>query len=483
MTTLTRRDLLKLAGLTLAAAPRFGSFAWAAGRDDSFPTPPMLPLSRPEPGLVEGEIFAAWARVPVAGTTARLQTYNGAFPGPTLRLHEGERVRLRFTNLLDEPTNLHLHGLRIPPAVDDPFRSLEPGDSFVYEFVVPRHSAGTYWYHPHMHGQVAKQLFAGLAGAILVDPRSRTGRLHLSESHLVVLKDLTLQGDAPAPHTILDWMSGKEGDLVLVNGALQPVLRTTRGSIRLRIVNASNARYYRLGLDGHPMLLVATDGGLIDTPVSLGELLLAPGERAEVLVPLEGADRLRLQNLPYDRGSGMGAMHGGHAGSGMGGMHPPVNLGGSAPQTLLTVEAAIDSPRLPLPRRLAGVERLDPGAATVVRHLALGMTMMGRGFTINGRTFDENRIDFHGSEGDLEIWEIENRTAMDHPFHLHTYSFQVLTRDGVPDPFPAWKDVVNVRAGEVVRLAVPLRDFTGKTVFHCHIVEHEDLGMMGVLAV
>lgn len=482
MTTLTRRDLLKLAGLTLAAPP-LRSFAWATEVDTGFPTPPILPLSRPEPRVVEGEIFAAWARVPVAGTTARLQTYNKTFPGPTLRLHEGDRVRLRFTNLLDEPTNLHLHGLRIPPAVDDPFRSIEPGGSFVYEFVVPRGSAGTYWYHPHIHGRVAEQLFAGLAGAILIDPWSRRGRLRLSESHLVVLKDLALQGDAPAPHTILDWTNGKEGDLVLVNGALQPVLRTSRSSIRLRLLNASNARYYRLGLEGHPFLLVATDGGLIESPVSLDELLLAPGERAEVLVPMEGAETLRLQNLPYDRGSGMGAMHGGRMGGSMGGMHPAGNVGGSAPQILLTLEADIDSRIVPLPRRLAPVERLDAGAARVVRHLVLGMTMMGRGFTINGKAFDENRIDFHGREGDLELWELENATGMDHPFHLHTYSFQVLSRDGVPEPFPAWKDVVNVRAGEVVRIAVPLRDFTGKTVFHCHIVEHEDRGMMGVLAV
>jgi FtsP/CotA-like multicopper oxidase with cupredoxin domain len=119
----------------------------------------------------------------------------------------------------------------------------------------------------------------------------------------------------------------------------------------------------------------------------------------------------------------------------------------------------------------------------VVRRVVLGMTMMAREFTINGRAFDEDRVDFRGREGDLEIWEIENPTGMDHPFHLHTYSFQVLSRNGVPDAFPAWKDVVNVRPREVVRIAVPLRDFTGKTVYHCHIVEHEDRGMMGVLEV
>lgn len=478
---LTRRDLLKLAGVTLVV-PRLGRLAWATEADPAFPTPPLLPLNRPAPGVVEADLFAAWANVSVAGTPARLQTYNGACPGPTLHLREGERVRLRFSNLLDEPTNLHLHGLRIPPNVDDPFRSIEPGGSFVYDFVVPHGSAGTYWYHPHIHGQVARQLFAGLAGGIVIEPIRRQGLLRLSESHLVVLKDLALQHNQPAPHTMFDWINGKEGDLLLVNGALQPVLRTRRQSVRLRLLNASNARYFRLGLEGQPFLLVATDGGLIDAPVSVDELLLAPGERAEILVPFAQPGNFSLVNLPYDRGTGMSGMHGMMHGRGGRAAGMP-SSDASAATPLLTMMAEIDSPAVPLPRRLARVERLDAGAAGAVRRLVLGMTMMGLQFTINGRTFDEDRVDVRGRAGELEVWEITNPTGMDHPFHLHTYSFQVLSRGGVPEPFPAWKDVVNVRAGEVVRIAVPLRDFTGKTVFHCHIAEHEDHGMMGVLEV
>jgi len=478
---LSRRDLMKLAGATLAA-PAFRSVAWGAREDRRFPTPPLLPLTRPAPGVVEAELFASWAQVPVGGSTARLMTYNGAFPGPTLQLHEGEQVRLRFTNLLEEPTNLHFHGLRIPPTVDDPFRSIEPGESFVYEFGVPWDSAGTYWYHPHIHGHVATQLFAGLAGAIVVDSSRRRSRLRLSESHLVVLKDLALEGGGPAPHSIFDWMNGKEGPLLLANGALQPVLRTTRQSIRLRLLNASNARYYRIGIEDHPLLLVATDGGLIEAPVSLDELLLAPGERAEVLVPFARAGEFSLLNLPYDRGRGIGGMRGDRGGY-MGGMHLGGSVATSVASPLLTVAADIDSRIVPLPRRLARVERLEASAARVARRLVLGMTMMGLEFTINRKTFDENRVDLHGREGEIEVWEIENPTGMDHPFHLHTYSFQVLSRAGAPEAFPAWKDVVNVRAGEVVRIAVPLRHFRGKTVYHCHIVEHEDRGMMGVLEV
>lgn len=139
---------------------------------------------------------------------------------------------------------------------------------------------------------------------------------------------------------------------------------------------------------------------------------------------------------------------------------------------------------MPLPRTLGMVDRLNPDAATVHRKLTLGEgMMMGMGFTINGRTFDPNRTDFRGRLGDVELWDIENRGRMDHPFHLHTYAFQVMSRSGIAEPFVGWKDVVNVRRSETVRIAVPLSDFGGRTVFHCHIVEHEDRGMMGVLDV
>jgi FtsP/CotA-like multicopper oxidase with cupredoxin domain len=208
--------------------------------------------------------------------------------------------------------------------------------------------------------------------------------------------------------------------------------------------------------------------------VAVPELLLAPGERGEVLVQLQGVGEFRLLNLSYDRGTAM-----------MGGMHGGTGRGMLAtPQTLLTISSSGVTQPSSLPRRLGVVEALGPSAANVLRRLVLseGM-MMGTGFFINGKTFDPSRTDIAGRLGDLELWEVENRGRMDHPFHLHTYPFQVLSRNGIPEPFAAWKDVVNVRPGETVRLVVPLRDYAGRTVFHCHIVEHEDLGMMGVLAV
>jgi FtsP/CotA-like multicopper oxidase with cupredoxin domain len=149
---------------------------------------------------------------------------------------------------------------------------------------------------------------------------------------------------------------------------------------------------------------------------------------------------------------------------------------------LLSVDTAQVSERVSLPTTLVPVERLDRAPVTATRQVVLGEGMMGR-FSINGRRFDPQRDDIHGGAGGVEVWEIENRGGMDHPFHLHSYPFQVLSRNGIAAPFAAWKDVVNVPPRTQVRIAVPLRDFGGRTVFHCHIAEHEDLGMMGVLAV
>ncbi len=196
------------------------------------------------------------------------------------------------------------------------------------------------------------------------------------------------------------------------------------------------------------------------------------------LVTVNGAIRPTLRALPYDRGAHpMGMDHGGMMGHG--GMGP----GAIQPETLLTVLAPDRPKPVPLPTSLASLPRLDPAQATALRRLELGEDMMQAEFFINGQKFDPNRVDIQAWLGTLEVWEIVNRGDMDHPFHLHTYPFQVLARNGKPVPYRAWKDTINIRKGETVRIAVPLQDFGGRTVYHCHIVEHEDRGMMGILEV
>ena len=484
MKPINRREFLALAGVAATAnliSPQRLALAQA-----SFPEPPLLPLRRPEAGLLETDLTALPSRLTVLGRPTRLLTYNSRLPGPVLRVREGDRVRLRFINKLEEMTNLHLHGLHVSPNVDNPVAEVAPGEVSTLEFDIPKGSAGTYWYHPHMHGTVARQMFAGLAGAIVVEgPLEAMPELRGVEEHLIVLRDLELVGDQPAPHAMMDWMNGKEGSLLLVNGASKPTLNATRPTLRLRLLNASNARYYRLQLENHPLYLIATDGGFIGQPVALEELLLAPGERAEVLVRLEREGRFRLLNLPYDRGTmmhgmgGMGRMGGmGNMGGGMKGNAPTDQM-----QALMTVVAPRNPRPLPLPSSLDSVPTLDVTKASVTRRVVMTEQMMQARFFLNGKSFDPKRVDFTGRLGDLEIWELENRADMDHPFHLHTYPFQVISRNGRPEPFRAWKDTVNLRKNDVVRIAVPLTDFTGITVYHCHVLEHEDRGMMGVLEV
>jgi FtsP/CotA-like multicopper oxidase with cupredoxin domain len=271
-----------------------------------------------------------------------------------------------------------------------------------------------------------------------------------------VLRDLALTGSRPAPHRVMDWHEGKQGDLVLVNGAVQPELRARADTLRLRLINASNARYFRLALsDDQPLHLIATDGHYLEKPVAAAELLLVPGERADVLVRPDPGRPLMLRDLPYDRRT----------------MHH------SRERTLLRIVPASGAPPLALPQRLAAVLALRAEDAAVRRRITMAM------FFMDGRPFDPRRIDISARSGDLELWQVENVGTMDHPFHLHTWSFQVLSRNGRPEPFRAWRDTINLKPGDRVDLLVPLADYAGKTLYHCHISEHGDKGMMAVLEV
>jgi FtsP/CotA-like multicopper oxidase with cupredoxin domain len=493
---MNRRTAIKLLGLGLGSTLVSSRLLGLAQGAPALPEPKWLPVRRPEAGLVEADLAARVSNMTVGGKPVTLLTYGG-YPGGTLRVREGETVRLNFTNNLTQVTNLHLHGLHVPPSVDDPLALVQPGESRLYEFTIPRGSAGTYWYHPHAHGKVAEQLYAGLLGLIVVEgPLDAMPELKEAEEHVLVFKDWTFSGDRIPAWTHMDWMNGREGSLLTVNAAVRPTLRAQKATLRLRLLNASNARYYRLALENHPLYLIATDGGFLEKPVELTELLLAPGERAEVLVRLIRPGGYRLQALPYDRGAmtmpsgmsgmmgdqGMGMMdHGsmGSMGQGMGMM----GMGATRLETLLTIVAPANPKPLPLPSSLAPVERLDPSKAVATRRFELGERMMQAEFFINNQSFDPNRVDVQARLGTLEVWELVNKTDMDHPFHLHTYPFQVLSRGGKPAPYRAWKDTVNLRKNEVMRIAVPLRDFSGVTVYHCHIVEHEDRGMMGILQV
>ena len=438
-----------------------------------FSHPPVLKNASSQPGVVEVSLTAAPARLTLKpGVSTDVFVYNGSSPGPTLELTEGDRVIIHFQNNLPEPTTIHWHGIHLPASQDgSPFDPVAAGGKRDYTFTIPKGSAGTYWYHPHLHHRTGYQIAKGLVGAIIVrapdDPLPKT----LSE-RLLILTDQRFRPDGsidlPEPQSMqhrIDFENGREGDVLFVNGQTLPRLLIKPNEVqRWRVINASAARVYRLSIPKQTFLHVGSDGGLFEKPVEVSEIIVANAERVELLVRGSGAPGTltTLQSLPYDR---------------------------YIPQTrpkdwnrardLLAIQVTRDAPVAPMsiPTTLRRVPLLDTSRVAAKRVVTFSQGM------INNRHFDMARVDYTAKLGTTEIWKVENLVGMDHPFHMHGFQFQVIERNGKPEPFNSWKDVVNVRRQETVRFVVRFDDFPGKWMFHCHILNHEDQGMMGMLEV
>lgn len=443
-----------------------------AGRPvETFREPDVL---RSAGGRLDLELVAAAATATVAGREFRVLAYGGTLPGPTLRVRPGDRVTLRLRNELGAATNLHTHGLVVSPEgdSDNVFTMIEPGASFDYDYRLGTdHPPGVFWYHPHHHGTTAEQLFAGLYGAIIVEGGED---VPVARERLLVIADIRFDASgAVAPATRSDRMLGREGDLVLVNGELVPTLVARPGEReRWRIVNACSSRYLRLRLDGQRMQLLGIDGARYAEPRELDEVVLLPGNRADLVVTMAEGDSV-LQTLPFDRGS-------------MGMMGAPASATQGADLATLSVAgAAGDStaapPPSPAPRDLRTEE--VTGRRTVT--LAMGGRGMGGGmaFTIDGRAYDHDRTDIEVASGAIEEWTIVNTSTMDHPFHLHVWPMQLVEVDGATVDRVDARDVVPVPAGGRTVVRIAFDGIAGRTVYHCHILDHEDLGMMGVIRV
>ncbi len=437
------------------------------------PGPAVFENLSSAPNTVVVSLTATRARLSLLpGTTTETYAYNGHVPGPTLEVREGDRVTVRFRNELPEATTVHWHGLHLPFDADgSPFHLVAPGEEYVYTFTVRPGSAGTYWYHPHPNHETGIQVARGLYGAVIVRAADDPLPASLTEKLLILsdnrfLPDGSLDvPDRHSPEGRMDFENGREGEVLFVNGELMPSLSIRSGEVqRWRIINASAGRYYRLSLPGHTLLHVGNDGGLFERAVEVSEILLASAERVELLVRGTGrpGSEAVLQALPYDR-------------------YIPQTRPGDwdRPRDLLklryTPEQAITPVSLPEMLRL--VPMLDTANATATRVMVLTQGM------INGMLMDMSRVDVSASLGATEIWQIENLVGLDHPFHLHGFQFQVLDRDGVPEPYRSWKDVVNVPKHQTARFIVRYENYPGKWMFHCHILDHEDHGMMGVLEV
>lgn len=428
----------------------------------------------PAPDVVDVTLEARIADVELApGRVVSMWTYDGVLPGPRIEARVGDLVRVRFTNALPDSTTVHWHGVRVPAAMDGApvvQSPIAPGGSFTYEFRVP--DAGTFWYHPHVRSD--EQVERGLYGPLVVrgerEPESTSDRV-------VVLDDILLDESWQlVPFDSSYAMVGRQGNVILANGRSLPVADVQPGGLhRFRFVNAANARYFRLALPGARFTLIGTDGGPIEQPQELDEILLVPGERADVLVvaPMPSGAVLEWQSLSYDRGHETGTA-------------PDVSVfqmrSTGEPATALTVPATLGTvPELP--------------SATVMRELRLEEMEDGGGhaghgdpgaagplFAINGRIYPDSES-LLATLGDVEEWSIVNTTMMDHPFHLHGFRFQIVDAQGTAPSFRAWRDTINIVAMQTVRFRVRLETNPGTWMFHCHILEHAERGMMGELSV
>jgi FtsP/CotA-like multicopper oxidase with cupredoxin domain len=402
-------------------------------------------------------------RFSVAGVEVRGMSYQGKFIGPTLRVRPGDTIEIRLVNRLGEPTNLHEHGFHVSPIgmSDNVLRTMPAGSENAVRVRIPRNlSPGTYWYHAHQHGRAEEQIFAGLAGVIIVD--GLTQRLPQALRHVpdrvVALKDLQVRHGA----IITEDIDSNAPTTRTVNGLVDPLLRVrTNQTQLLRLANISADIFYRLRLDGARFSVLAEDANAVGRVWAADELLLPPGKRYDVLVRWPRQGTYRLRTLRYRNGP----------------------AGDDYPERrLLTVRVAgTPVAGAAWPRSIGLLPQLQRGRIRRVRHLTFSENDPKKQYFINGRRFDATRVNEVVKLGSTEEWVIHNVTGEEHPFHLHVNDFQVISINGRPYAARSLQDTVILPAHGVVRIRMQFRDFLGATVFHCHITAHEDGGMMGIV--
>jgi FtsP/CotA-like multicopper oxidase with cupredoxin domain len=489
----TRRSLPPL----LAAAPRGGPATGApVALDVALRAGPAQVALDPASGRAAHVWRFEGKRL--AGKPEAFVTSPETYLGPTFRVQRGERVRVQLDNALDEPTIVHWHGLQVAEANDGhPRFAIGHGARYRYDFTV-ENRPGLYWYHPHPHGRTGPQVYAGLAGLFLVeDPADEARGLPTGPADLsLVLQDRQLDGDgglvyAPNP------MVGFLGDRIFVNGRPVPDFTVGAGSHRLRLLNGSNSRVYKLAFgDGSPVTVIGSDGGLLAAPVRKPYVVLAPGERVELWVDfgrLAAGEEVWLESRAFTSSGGMG-MGGMGMGMGMGGGGDRLPNGAAFRVCRFLVRGA--GRKLALPARFEPLAwRPDAEVVNLGRPRRFDVTMSMMRWQLNGRSFDLTEVadDERVKLGTTEDWEFRNvggMMAMAHPLHLHAGQFQVLERR-VPPQFQAiadtlqaglvdegWKDTFLLLPGERVRLRMRFERYPGLFLYHCHNLEHEDAGMM-----
>ena len=396
--------------------------------------------------------------------------------GPTIRVNNGANANISFQNNLSEKSNIHWHGLKIPANMDGhPEALVNPGSSFNYQFTVNQR-AGLNWYHPHPDGATARQAFHGLAGLFMIND-SEEASLNLPSGNFelpLVIQDkrLTSSGITYNP-SMGEVMSGYMGETIIVNGVAFPFAEVSTRFYRLRILNGSNARIYNLALSNNiDIILIGNDGGLLKNPVSVKNILLAPGERLDALVNFSGVTigtEIYLESRVFDNG-----------GTSQGKQEFKI-------LKFKVTQSVNDSFTVPV--SLSSINAIPPSSSSKTRNFVINAMQMTNGMNmtgihrINDKIYDSSRIDEVVAANATEIWIFDNSQGDEpHPMHLHGVHFQVLERSGGRAQLTAsesgWKDTVLVLPRETVKIIIPFATLEGVFVFHCHNLEHEDDGMM-----
>jgi suppressor of ftsI len=443
--------------------------------DVDFDSPLAIPPLAPSVVNASGErIFELEAEkgehrfLPAAATPT--WGFNQDYLGPTLIADRGETVRVNVRNSLPEATSVHWHGMHLPAEMDGgPHQQIAPSHTWSPAWTIDQ-PAATLWYHPHLHGTTESHVARGLAGTFLLrDPVEDSlplPREYGIDDIPVIVQDIRIGGDGALQGNVRGF-SGLLGDRIAVNGTLGPYLSVSTDVVRLRLLNASPARVYRFGMsDDREMAVIGTDGGLLESPHPTSSVQLSPGERAEVLVTMAPAETVVLRSFSPDLG--MDAV-------------PAAMNGGGDSFDVLELRA---SPTLAsvgqVPRSLAPMERLGP--ATAERNFEL------EGFTINNEPMQMDRINETVPLGVTEAWVVRNKQNQPHSFHVHDVQFQVESVDGAPPGamLAGWKDTIYLRPGVAYRLIMRFTDYSDPNtpyMFHCHLLWHEDNGMMGQFVV
>ncbi len=407
------------------------------------------------------------------GTTTSTMGYNGNYLGPTIRVRRNDRISITVFNHLNNPTTVHWHGADVPAESDGgPHQGIRPRRSWTAQFRV-RQQAATLWYHPHFIKTTGEQVYKGLAGMLIIDDEV-SDRLQIPHEYGVddlpiILQERRFDGEGRFDYRpgMPDLMHGYFGNRLLVNGSVEPYADVPRGLSRLRLLNGSNSTLLRIRFDGVDSLYqIASDGGFLERPVPLESIILSPGERAEVLIDFASADSETVRLVADTNGR----------------------------NTYTAMEFHIgnqDAEFLSVPEYLTSIEPIQESEARLTRRFELQFGMGGRMF-INGRQMNMNRIDEVVRLGDTEIWHIVNIDGMGgggmsgmmsqpHSFHIHAVQFQILDINGKSPPpeLSGWKDTVLLWPGDQIRVIIRFHSYPGVYMYHCHLLEHEDNGMMG----